>query len=212
MVSFRFLLAVDPSLTCSGWALFEVSSGEVLSVGKIRGEGAHIPLSSRLVSFHKRIEDLYGQISLGSRDLVVCEAPTTMRDPHNAIKVEQVRGIFEGAARSRGVTVPGRINPRSVQYEVMGLVGKQARRADVKAAAVKTVQFLYSENLVKIGFDLESPALSKHQDIVDAVLLGRLAVLRVQAAQQSGVSLEQLFQGDRSSGSRRSWRIKSCAL
>lgn len=212
MVSFRFLFAVDPSLTCSGWALFEVASGEVLSVGKIKGEGAHIPLSTRLLSFHKRIEDLYGQISLGSRDVVVCEAPTTMRDPHNAIKVEQVRGIFESSARSRGVTVPGRINPRSVQFEVMGLVGKQARRDEVKAAAVKTVQFLYQENLQKIGFDLQSSALVKHQDIVDAVLIGRLAVLRLQAAQQSGVSLEQLFQGDRSSGSRRSWRVKSCAV
>jgi Holliday junction resolvasome RuvABC endonuclease subunit len=212
MVSFRFLFAVDPSLTCSGWALFEVASGEVLSVGKIRGEGAQVPLSTRLLSFHRRIEEIYNKISLGSQDLVVCEAPTTMKDPHNAMKVEQVRGIFENAGRSRGATVPGRINPRSVQYEVMGLVGKQARRDDVKAAAVKTAQFLYRENLLKIGFDLESPALAKHQDIVDAVLIGRLAVLRVQAAQQSGVSLEQLFQGDRSSGSRRSWRVKSCAV
>jgi Holliday junction resolvasome RuvABC endonuclease subunit len=212
MISFRFLFAVDPSLTCSGWALFDIASGEVLSVGKIRGEGAHIPLSTRLLSFHRRIEDLFAQISLGSKDLVVCEAPTTMKDPHNAIKVEQVRGIFESSARGRGATVPGRINPRSVQFEVMGLAGKQARRDDVKAAAVKTAQFLYRDNLLKIGFDLESPAVSKHQDIVDAVLIGRLAVLRVQAAQQSGVSLEQLFQGDRSSGSRRSWRVKSCAV
>ena len=183
-----------------------------MSVGKIKGGAPSIPLASRLSSFQIRFDDLYGQIRLGLKDMVVCEAPTTMRDPHNAIKVEQVRGIFETNARSRGAVVPGRINPRSVQYEVMGLVGKQAKRDEVKAAALSTVKYLYGDNLKKIGFDTGSSSIAKHQDIVDAVLLGRLAVLRTQASMQSGVALEQLFQGDRSSGSRRSWRVKSCAV
>ena len=212
MLPYRYLFGVDPSLTCSGWALFDVASGELLSVGKIKGGKPSVPLSARLAAFHEKIGEIYARIGLDTRDLVVCEAPTTMKDPHNAIKVEQVRGIFESLARSRGAAVPGRVNPRSVQYEVMGLVGKQVVRAEVKLAAVRTVQHLYQEPLARIGFDTEVPGISKHQDIVDAVLVGRLGVLRAQASVQSGVAIEQLFQGDRSSGSRRSWRVKSCAV
>jgi Holliday junction resolvasome RuvABC endonuclease subunit len=212
MFHYRYLFGVDPSLTCSGWALFEVTSGELLSVGKIKGGAPRIPLSSRLGAFQERIGEIYDRIGICEKDIVVCEAPTTMKDPHNAIKVEQVRGIFESLARARGAGVPGRVNPRSVQYEVMGLVGKQAVRAEVKLAAVRTVQHLYQESLSRIGFDTEMPAITKHQDIVDAVLIGRLAVLRAQASVQSGVAIEQLFQGDRSSGSRRTWRVKSCAV
>jgi hypothetical protein len=67
---------------------------------------------------------------------MVCEAATTVRDPHNALKVETVRAMFESVARGRLVGVPGRINPRSVQFEVMGLSGKQLPRAEVKDMAI----------------------------------------------------------------------------
>jgi Holliday junction resolvasome RuvABC endonuclease subunit len=211
MREFRYLLAVDPSLTCSGWALFSVPTGEIRCVGKIKGEPPSVPMSQRLSTFHIRIEELFSGFGLGEVDALVCEAPTTMRDPHNAIKVEQVRGIFESAARSCGALVPGRINPRSVQYEVMGLTGKQLKRSDVKSAAVQTVKYLYATNLAKIGFSSEESDLSRQQDIVDALLIGRLALLRLQAAAQAHISVESLFESPVSK-SRRSWRVRSIAV
>jgi Holliday junction resolvasome RuvABC endonuclease subunit len=211
MSIFRYLLAVDPSLTCSGWALFTVVSGGVSAVGKVRAGPPSLPMATRLAGLQSHIEELLETLELGSRDALVCEAPTTMRDPHNAIKVEQVRGIFEGAARNRGVKVPGRVNPRTVQYEVMGMTGKQALRNEVKAAAVRSVEYLYAPDLKQLGIEIGTASLTKHQDIVDAMLVGRVAVLRLQAAAQAGAPVEELFEGQ-ANRSRRSWRVKSSGL
>jgi Holliday junction resolvasome RuvABC endonuclease subunit len=129
MALYRSLLAVDPSLTCSGWALFSIPNGSIVSVGKVRSDPPSVPMADRLRSLQDRVEGLLGHLNLGADDLLVCEAATTVKDPHNALKVETVRAMFEAVARARAVGVPGRVNPRSVQFEVMGLRGKQLPRA-----------------------------------------------------------------------------------
>lgn len=176
------LLAVDPSLTCSGWALFRVTSGELLAVGKLRAEPPVKPLSVRLASLQKDISDLLHEAELGVDDYLVCEGATTMRDPNAAFKVEQVRGLFETLARARRVNVPGRLNPRSVQKEVMGLKGKQIERKQVKANAREVFKALYSTTCVRFGWEINEKMLSRNQDIVDAALIGTLAVSRIQRA------------------------------
>jgi len=187
------LLAIDPSLTCSGWALFSLQAGDLLGVGKIRSLPSSLALAHRIEDLQQKINLLFDQISLCDNDVLICEAPTTMRDPRAAFKVEQVRGIFETIARERGLRVPGRLNPRSVQYEVMGLKGKQMTREVVKQSAVQIVQRLYSGALKRIGFDCDASNLKKHQDIVDAILVGTLAVARVQSANLSKMELEEAF-------------------
>lgn len=211
MSGFRYLMAVDPSLTCSGWALFSIGEGEVLAVGKIKSAPPSIPLAIRLERLQGAIKNVVGNLALGDLDVLVCEAPTTMKDPHNSIKVEQVRGLFESTGRSRGVVVPGRVNPRSVQFEVMGLTGKQVAREEVKAAAVRTVQFLYAPTLRRLGLATAEENLKRHQDIVDAMLIGRFAVLRIQGALDAGQSLESVFE-TQSKQQRGSWRVRSCAV
>jgi Holliday junction resolvasome RuvABC endonuclease subunit len=206
MHTFRRLLAIDPSLTCSGWALFSVDNGTVRAVGKIKSEKPSVPMSHRLEKLQTNISQLLGNLRLDSNDVLVCEAPTTMKDPHNAIKVEQVRGLFESLARERGVTVPGRINPRSVQYEIMGLRGKQLARVEVKSAALRTVELLYSQELQGLGLN----DFQKHQDIVDALLVGRLALIHLEAARNGSLALEALFEVQKKQN-RRSWRVKACA-
>lgn len=207
MPSFLRLLSVDPSLSCSGWALFTVDGGAIKAVGKIRSEKPSVPMAIRLEKLQSNIARIIETLGLGKGDALVCEAPTTMKDPHNAIKVEQVRGLFESLGRERGVTVPGRINPRTVQYEVMGLRGKQLSRPEVKAAAVRTVEFLYADQLRQLGLS----ELQKHQDIVDAVLIGRLALLHIEAARASNAPLESIF-GSQVRQDRRSWRVRSCSV
>lgn len=200
------ILAIDPSLTCSGWALFSVDARTLLAVGKVKSDPPSLSLPTRLLRLQERIAALFDRLKLGEGDVLVCEGPTSVKDPHNALKVEHVRSIFETLGRSRAVSVPGRVNPRSVQFEVMGLHGKQLPRKEVKAAAMQTVQFLFKKDLERIGLMGESGGcLQKHQDIVDAILVGRFAMTRFQAARDGRFSLEEIFTQS-SKQSRVSWR------
>jgi len=208
MRRYRSLLAVDPSLTCSGWALFSIDDGRIRSVGKVKSDPPSLSMGERLRTLQERIEALIDRLQLGESDIVVCEAATTVKDPHNALKVESVRAIFESVARSRSISVPGRINPRSVHHEVMGLSGKQLPRAEVKLAARRTVEYLYADELAKIGFPQTS--LTKHQDIVDAILLGRLGVMRVRSAADGGLPMETMF-AHGEGPQRRGWRVRARA-
>jgi Holliday junction resolvasome RuvABC endonuclease subunit len=189
----RYLMSIDPSLTCSGWALFDVHSAKILGVGKIRSLSAKVPLSERLLDLQAKIVHVLNATKIGKDDVLICEAPTTMRDPNAAIKVEQVRGLFEVAARDRSVTVPGRINPRSVQYEVMGLRGKQLERSTVKDTAAYVVSKLHGKRLLELGISPEIESLKRNQDIVDAILVGATALNWISAAANSERSLYEYF-------------------
>lgn len=160
----------------------------------MRGLEPGPPLAHRLLSLQAKIVKLFDTLELREGDILVCEAATTMRDPRAALLVEQVRGMFEVLARSRGVTVPGRINPRTVQFEVMGLRGAQGRREEVKRAALQVAKVLYGARLKALGFDLDDGRSRKrHQDVVDALLVGSLAVSRVQGAWTTNSDLNQTF-------------------
>jgi Holliday junction resolvasome RuvABC endonuclease subunit len=188
------LISVDPSLTCSGWALFSIKNAQLMAVGKLRSLSPEKPLAIRLQDLHDKISKIFATLELGDDDVLICESPTTMRDPRAAFKVEQVRGIFEEVARQRSMRVPGRLNPRTVQYEVMGLRGKQLKREIVKATALSIARTLYGKALLGMGFELDDAFLSRHQDIVDAILIGSLGVTRIQSATTTGVTLEEMFE------------------
>lgn len=199
-MAYKRLFAVDPSLTCSGWALFNVAPSSLIAVGKLKSLPAAISLPKRLLNLQDRIASIFEELNLQSDDVVVCESQTTMRDPRAAFKVEQVRGIFETLARERGASVPGRLNPRTVQQEVMGLRGKQLKRDIVKNTAIQVVLNVYREGLREMGFPCTEAGLKKHQDVVDAILIGSLAVDRVKAAEQGRMPLEDIFKPRQSSG------------
>jgi len=163
------LIAVDPSLTCSGWALLELKSERLIGTGKVRSLPPKYALVHRLADLQERLYRLYEALSLGSTDILICEAPTTMRDPKAALKVEQVRCIFETTARTRKILVPGRINPRTVHSEVLKMRGAQLSRNIVKETARTVVSNLYGSDLLAIGLPATNLELKKHQDIVDAV-------------------------------------------
>jgi hypothetical protein len=153
------------------------------------------------VSMAERFRDLQGRLAacfadleLGPHDFLVCEAPTTMRDPRAALLVEQVRALIEALARARGVSVPGRVNPRTVQQEVIGLRGKQLRRDTVKHSALQVVRALYERELEALGFPTDPDELKRHQDIIDAILVGNVALARVHTAVRTGVSPAELFE------------------
>lgn len=187
------LLAIDPSLTCSGWALFSVGDKKLLSVGKIRSMGTSFPLAHRLKDIQKKITALYKDIQISGRDIVICEAPTTMKDPNAAIKVEQVRSIFEAEARMNGAEVPGRLNPRTVQREVLGLMGRQMDRKGVKQTACGVAYLLFGKTFHSFGLISDESELKKHQDIVDAVLVGHTALSRIQSSRVAAIPLATLF-------------------
>jgi len=193
-------------LTCSGWALFRILDGKLLGVGKIKSQPPKFELSERLVDLQEKVSGLLDRLELGLNDVLVTEAPTTMRDPRAAILVEQVRGIFETLARSRTARVPGRINPRSVHHQMMGLRGKQLPRNMVKGTAIKTVRQLYGQSLQALGFPIAGKELSRHQDVVDAILIGAVALSWVRSARNAKVSMELVFRPNvERSGRRAAW-------
>ena len=187
------LLSIDPSLTCSGWALFRLSDDRLLAVGKVRSLPPAVAMHRRLSDLQQKIHGIYEAIDLDLNDVLICEAPTTMRDPRAAFKVEQVRGIFETLARTRAVSIPGRVNPRSVHYEILGLTGKQQARVEVKKTAVEVVRRLFSESLRGLGFDPSPKNLTRHQDIVDAILIGYLGLSKLKTANFAGEDLGDLW-------------------
>ncbi len=192
-MKYNRLIAIDPSLTCTGWSLFSLNDGVLRGVGNIKALPPATPMAERLERLQSRVEDLLAGLKLGSRDILVCESQTSMLDPKAAIKVEQVRGIFEVLARAQGVLVPGRMNPRTVQREMLNFRGVQQKRYDVKIAACKVVKNLFSEQLTALGFDCSIKNLIKHQDITDAILVGNISVSRVRDAKYAKVAIEKLF-------------------
>jgi Holliday junction resolvasome RuvABC endonuclease subunit len=190
------VLAVDPSLRQSGWAVFEIDQEAPLEWGVVSPEISKAPLSERLDSIHHKIELLFSRLGLSAGDYLVCEGPAPVSlNPSSAIKVEQVRSMFESIARSARLVVPGRLNPRTVQTELFGLRGRQLPRKEVKKIA---------EQLVSQMFSLEDHPVI--QDAIDAILIGVLARSKIIHAGKTGTAVGSLFEGGRGNAALRSGR------
>lgn len=190
------LLVVDPSLKMSGWALFSLENGLPHAVGVLCSQDPEIALSERLTHLQKDVENLFSTLHLQKEDILVCEGPGPLvRNPSSALKIERVRGIFEAMARQRGVLVPGRINPRTVQTELLGMGGKQVSRIVVKESARVVARRLYHDILPPIAERWLSKRHAKKipQDIVDALLIGALTVPRLQRCLQAGIDINIAF-------------------
>lgn len=195
---------MDPSLTCSGWALFALNDGLPCAIGVISPPGTELALATRIELLQREVEQLLESFQLGTGDLLVCEGPAPLvLNPQSALKVEGVRGVFETVARSRGVSVPGRLNPRTVQSELLGMKGKQLDRRTVKEWARAAAIQLYGSRLDRLLAKQEllrkdavpgRPAKIS-QDAIDALLIGAVAVGRFKLSASSGLSVEEVFQG-----------------
>ena len=197
LMSKNVLFAVDPSLTASGWAAFSLESAKPFAVGVLKPPGPSVSLERRIRVLQDSVEQLFEDLSLEKGDFLVCEGPAPLL--HNAMsvmKMERVRGVFETVARSRGVCVPGRLNPRTVQTELLGLKGKQLTRSEVKQSAREVVEKLFAAEFAKMEFVGSSKPKKNsrlQQDIVDALLIGALAVSRTQFSVRSGIEVEEVF-------------------
>lgn len=206
----KLLLAVDPSLTRSGWALYTFSGGKPVAWGVITPPDNQVALSRRLDALQQSVGELLRTIALGDGDYLVCEGPAPLiKNPMSALKVEHVRGIFEAVARSRGVAVPGRLNPRTVQTELLGMRGKQLARREVKVWARATVERLFPGELKDLPV-LGAKSSEVPQDVIDAVLIGMVALSRIDFGRRSGIDVSEVFSPKRSS--RGSYRISKKAF
>lgn len=208
------LLAIDPSLTASGWALFSLGNDGSpsaqsaaathrlpLAVGVICPPGPEVEMSRRLASLQTQVEQLISKLHMSKGDFLVCEGPAPIvLNPDSAIKVERVRGIFETVARSFGLVVPGRINPRTVQSELLGMRGKQLSRSAVKEWARHTAQVLFGPQLASCPINglrqgkRRSGTPAMPQDIIDALLIGVLGASKLNIARRSGIAPEAVFE------------------
>ena len=214
------LLAIDPSLTASGWALYSIKGCRLIAAGVLKPPGPGIFLADRLSLLQTSVQELLEHYKFGPRDLLVTEGPAPLvLNPQSAMKVERVRSIFEAVARMRSVQVPGRVNPRSIQTELMGMRGKQLDRATVKTWARDTAQRLFGTEIFhaveaanrEFGetgeglFKSRANTLVRRlpQDIVDASLIGYYAVARLKLAAQLGLEISCAFQPKMGRGGKR---------
>ena len=191
----HFLFAVDPSLSSSGWALFSLADGAPLAAGLLKPPGVSAGMPQRLLELQQSIDALFRRFRMGGGDYLVCEGPAPLvLNPSSAVKVERVRGIFETVARSHSVQVPGRLNPRTLQTELLGMSGKQAARGVVKASARSVAANIFGVHLERIPlYGLKREVQELPQDIVDALLIGVLAHSRIRTAVQGNRPVEELF-------------------
>ena len=198
------VLAVDPSLTASGWALFDVHRQVPLAVGIIASGDSSQDLSVRLAALQQQIHTLLLSLRLGEEDFLLCEGPAPLvLNPSSAVKVEQVRSIFEILARSLGLTVPGRLNPRTIHVEMLGLRGKQLARKTVKQCARDVVDRLYGAQLKDLYTESVTQKKKKlSQDIVDALLIGAVASAKLSQALLGGLNPTEQFATKRGRSSR----------
>lgn len=195
------LLAVDPSLTCSGWVLFSLQSLKPLFAGTISPPGPKcLPLCERFEFLQNEVFNLLSNFSLSSKDYLVTEGPAPLvQNPSSSTKVEQVRSTFEVLARNQGVTVPGRVNPRTIQTQLLGLKGAQIERSKVKAIAKSTANQLYGKELEQI---CKQSGFSISQDIIDASLIGGYAGSLIKNAIVSNIPAWKFFLPKHSSNNR----------
>lgn len=180
-----YLFALDPSLTSSGWALFCLKTLEPKLTGTLKSLSTNFTLEQRLNDLQRQVSKLYSDLRIGKQDYFICEGPAPLvLNPNSAMKVERVRGLFETMARELRVNVLGRINPRTVQAELMGLKGKQIERKEVKRIARELANRMFSSYLK------ENKA---NQDIIDALLIGALVSSKVKLARDTKVDLQLLF-------------------
>ena len=193
------LLAVDPSLTASGWALYSLRSARPVAWGIVSPPSSEVALAHRLDKLQRMVGELLRTLGLGDGDFLVCEGPAPLvKNPMSALKVEHVRGIFEVVARTHGVCVPGRLNPRTVQTELLGMRGQQIARKDVKLWARATVERLFPNELREIPV-LGANSGKVPQDVIDAVLIGVVALARIDLGRRAGVDPAEVFQLRKSS-------------
>ena len=204
------LLAVDPSLQSTGWVMFDVESVQPVAQGIIAEGNTKQNLALRLLHIQEEINEIFIDFHLGTGDILICEGPAPITlNPSSATKVEHVRGMFETLGRHYGLTVPGRLNPRTVQIELLGLKGRQLERKEVKATARNLALHLYGEKLKEIAGGKNGKVM--RQDIIDALLIGTLAVAKINLCERMKVSLFDAFvEGERAfkAGSKRGvrWR------
>lgn len=197
------LIAVDPSLTCTGWALFHVKNGKPIRGGVLKPLSTKVVLAHRLADLQRSVELLLAELELEEGDVLICEGPAPLvLNPSSSLKVEQVRSIFEAVARTRGLIVPGRLNPRTVQTELLGLKGKQLARKEVKTWARSVANRLFGNDLSGI---LDNSSQSPPQDVIDALLIGALAVTKIQLAARMNVCVSEVLSSSRNSSSRSRW-------
>jgi crossover junction endodeoxyribonuclease RuvC len=114
------VLAIDPSLRSTGFAVLEKTNGKlrVLEYGTIRNQPALLP-SGCLVAIHERMRDL---IELHRPECAACEAVIYVQSYRTAITLGTARGAALLAAAGRGLPIY-EYAPRRVKQSVVGRGG-----------------------------------------------------------------------------------------
>jgi len=114
------IIAIDPSLRSTGFAIMEKTNGKVRTVeyGTIRNQPALLP-SGCLVAIHERMREL---IEAHQPECAACEAVIYVQSYRTAITLGTARGAALLAAAGRGLPIY-EYAPRRVKQCVVGRGG-----------------------------------------------------------------------------------------
>lgn len=165
------IVAVDPSLRCTGFAVLEQVAGKVraLEYGVVKNAPSLLP-SSCLVAIRGRIAELIG---LHSPECAVFEAVIFVQSHRTAITMGAARGAALVAAAERGLPIY-EYAPRRVKQSV---VGRGAAQKEQVAFMVR----------VLLGLTETPPS-----DAADALAIGLTHFQTAHSARVGAVVLERI--------------------
>jgi len=165
------ILAIDPSLRCTGFAVMERAAGKICAIeyGLIKNPPGH-PSSTCLVAIHDRLADL---VRIHQPECAAIEAVIYVQSYRTAITLGSARGAAILAAAERGLPVY-EYAPRRVKQAVVG-----------RGGAVKSQVGFMIRALLGLT---ENPP----EDAADALAIGLTHFQTVDTAARLGKPLERI--------------------
>ncbi len=165
------IIAIDPSLRSTGYAVMESAAGQVraLEYGAVKNAQSLLP-SGCLVAIHSRIVEL---IAIHSPECAVLEGIIFVQSHRTAITMGAARGAALVAAAVKGIPIY-EYAPRRVKQSVVGRGGAQKEQ----------VAFMVR---VLLGLK-ETP----QADAADALAIGLTHFQTARSAAAGAVKLEQI--------------------
>ncbi|MCS6961758.1 MAG: crossover junction endodeoxyribonuclease RuvC [Deltaproteobacteria bacterium] len=159
------VLAVDPSSSSLGWAI--IDTREIPLDAGVFYYNTDISISNRVKHIVNEIKHIIDCYNLKRGDYFVVESSAGCINPRTFLILERIRGAGEAVALLNGLTVLGRINPRSIHVNLLG-IKKSLARVFVKSAIRSYVEKQFSAFLKSAEIEV----IPKNQDVFDALLLG----------------------------------------
>ena len=164
------ILAMDPSLSCIGWALMETGEDELRHLEWVSSWGKAEPTGTTFDDKLASAGAIAERVLRGaSADILAVEMPVVYRNPQTTIKLAQVVGVVRWAAHHWV--------DRVIEIQPGGRLAALGLPVRLKRPIAKELVINVVNNLYKRTFTMED------HDIADAVAVGHAALAELRKEQ-----------------------------